>query len=89
MRPIKRSLATDKTQQTKAEGDAKAKVIAAEAEAKQKEIAVQAEAEANKKINESVTQTTIDYVLAQARKDKGWVTVQGSGATIVDQDKGK
>ena len=77
-----------KTQQTKAEGDAKAKVIAAEAEAKQKEISAQADAEANKKINESVTQTTIDYMLAQARKDKGWVTVQGSGATVVDPNKG-
>lgn len=76
-----------KTQKTKAEGDASAKVVQAEADAKQKAISAQAEADANKKINDSVTQTTIDYMLAQARKDKGWVTVQGNGATIVDKDK--
>lgn len=76
-----------KTQKTKAEGDASAKVVSAEADAKTKQIAAQAEADANKKINDSVTQTTIDYMIAQARKDKGWVTVQGNGGVIVDKDK--
>lgn len=76
-----------KTQKTKAEGDASAKVVSAEADAKTKQIAAQAEADANKKINDSVTQTTIDYMIAQARKDKGWVTVQGNGGIIVDKDK--
>lgn len=76
-----------KTQKTKAEGDASAKVVQAEADAKTKQITAQAEAEANKKINDSVTQTTIDYMIAQARKDKGWVTVQGNGGVIVDKDK--
>ncbi len=75
------------TQKTKAEGDANAQVVKAEADAKAKSIAAQATADANKKINDSVTQTTIDYMEAQARQTHGWVTVQGNGATITNQDK--
>lgn len=84
---IKKNELDAQAQKTKAEGDAKAKIIAAEADAQAKQIAAQATADANKKINDSVTQTTIDYMLAQARQDKGWVTVQGNGSTIVDQKK--
>lgn len=84
---IKKNELDAQAQKTKAEGDAKAKIIAAEADARAKAIAAQATADANNKINSSVTQTTIDYMEAQARQQHGWVTVQGNGSTIVDSTK--
>jgi len=72
------------TQKTKAEGDASAQAIKAQGDAKAKDIAAQATADANKKINDSVTDKTINYMEAQARQTHGWVTVQGNGATITD-----
>lgn len=65
-----------KTKQTQADADAKAKITKADAQAK-----------ANDKINNSITDKTIQYMEAEARKQHGWVTVQGSGSTIVDQNK--
>lgn len=58
---------------SKAEADAKAKILAAEAEAK-----------SNKLIADSISQDLINMKIAEARLKNGWVTIQGSGATIVD-----
>lgn len=57
-----------------------------QADAKAYEITKQAEAEAaaNKKIAESVTENLIKYEEAQARKEHGWVTVNGANAVIKD-----
>lgn len=74
-----------KSQQTKAEGDAKAKTIAAEADAKATIAKADATAKANEKINNSITDKTIQYMTAQARQSHGWVEVQGAGSTIVDK----
>lgn len=67
----------------KAELEAKTKETQAQADANAKLTAADAEAQANDKINNSVTDTTIKYMEAQARKDHGWVTVQG-GQPIVN-----
>lgn len=65
-----------KTKQTQADADAQATITKADAQA-----------QANQKINDSVTDKTIAYMEAQARQTHGWVTVQGSGSTIVDSSK--
>lgn len=64
-----------KTKQTQADADAMAQITKADAEAT-----------ANKKINDSVTDTTIAYMEAQARQKFGWVTTQ-TGQAIVDAQK--
>lgn len=71
----------------KAELEAKTKQTQADAEAKATITKADAQAQANDKINNSVTDKTIQYMEAQARQQHGWVTVQGSGSTIVDSNK--
>lgn len=65
-----------------AENDAKVKVTQAKADAEKQKIAAEAEAEANKKISNSITQKLVDYELAQARKEHGWITTQGANAVV-------
>lgn len=79
----KRAELEAKSKQTQAEAEKKAAVTKAEGDAKSKELAAEAEAEANKKINDSITDKTIQYNEMQARQKFGWVTVQG-GQPIVD-----
>lgn len=52
----------------------------AEIEAQIKVVEAKAEAEANKAIAESITPEMIDYMEAEARKEHGWVAVQGGTA---------
>lgn len=79
----KRAELEAKSRQTKAEAKKKAAITKAEGQAKSKELAAEAEAEANKKINDSITDKTIDYMNAEARLKHGYVTVKG-GQPIVD-----
>ncbi|EER75632.1 SPFH domain-containing protein [Weissella paramesenteroides] len=72
------------TKNTQAEADAKAAKTKAKGEADATIEKANAQAEANKKINDSVNDKTIQYMEAEARKQHGWVTVQGSNGTIVD-----
>ncbi|MFT8556655.1 SPFH domain-containing protein [Liquorilactobacillus hordei] len=71
----------------RAELEAKSKQIKAEAAAKAKLTRADATAQANEKINNSVTDKTIQYMEAQARLKHGWVTTQGNGSVITDQTK--
>ena len=72
------------TRQTQAEAEAKAAKTKAQGEADATIEKANATAEANAKINDSVTDKTIQYMEAEARKSHGWVTVQGASGTIVD-----
>lgn len=67
-----------------AKKDADVKVAKAEADAKSVKIAAEAEADANKKLANSISQSLIDYKLAEARANWGWVTVQGADTAVVD-----
>lgn len=79
----KRAELEAKSKQTQAEAEKKATITKAEGDAKSKEVAANAEAEANKKINDSITDKTIKYKEMQARQAHGWVEVQG-GQPVVD-----
>lgn len=72
----------------KAQLEAETKQTQADADAKAKRTSAQAEADANDKINNSITDKTIEYMEAQARKDHGWVISQGGNA-IVDGRENK
>ena len=72
------------TKQTQAKADADAAQTKAEGEAKATIARANAQAEANEKINASVTDKTIQYMEAEARKSHGWVTVQGANGVIAD-----
>ena len=72
------------TKQTQAKADADAAQTKAEGEAKATVARANAQAEANEKINDSVTDKTIQYMEAEARKSHGWVTVQGANGVIAD-----
>lgn len=67
------AIAQGEADKAKAEADAAVTVTNAEAEAK-----------ANKIISESITQELIDMTEAEARKEHGWVTVQGADTVIAD-----
>ena len=56
----------------------------AQAEADVKVIEAQAEAEANKILSESITPELIQMTEAEARKEHGWVTVQGADVVAVE-----
>ena len=75
------------TKNTQAEADAKAAKTKAQGEADATVEKANAQAEANKKINDSVTDKTIQYMEAEARKSHGWLTTQGVNSAIVDQTK--
>lgn len=49
-----------------------------------KVIEAQAEAEANKILSESITPELIQMTEAEARKEHGWVTVQGADVVAVE-----
>lgn len=70
----------------KAKLDAETKKTQADAQAYEITKKAEAEAEANKKIANSVTDNLIKYEEAQARKEHGWVTVNGANAVIKDGD---
>lgn len=72
------------TKNTQAEADAKAAKTKAKGEADATIEKANAQAEANKKINDSVNDKTIQYMEAEARKTHGWLTTQGASGTIVD-----
>lgn len=71
----------------KAESDAKVKETNAKAAAKAKEIEAEAEAKANKKVADSITDKLIQNKLAEARKEHGWVTVQGGTPVVTTDNK--
>lgn len=60
----------------------------AESEAAIKVIEAQAEADSNRIISESITPELIQMTEAEARKEHGWVTVQGADTVIADANAG-
>lgn len=76
------AIAQGEADKAKAEADAEVARINAEAAAEQTRIAAQAEADANKMLNDSITENLIDMKEAEARLEHGWVTVQGADAVI-------
>ena len=62
------------TAKIKAKNEADIKILKAEAEAK-----------ANKVISNSITDELIRMTEAEARKEHGWVTVQGANAVVTDK----
>ncbi|MDH6365086.1 regulator of protease activity HflC (stomatin/prohibitin superfamily) [Enterococcus sp. PF1-24] len=68
----------------KAKLDSETTKTQADANAYEVTKAAEAEAEANRKIAESITDELIRYEEAQARKEHGWVTVNGAGTVVTD-----
>lgn len=58
------------------------KLLQAEADAKAKQIAADAEASANRTIANSLTDELLKMMEMEARKEHGWVTVQGADAIV-------
>lgn len=73
------------TEQKKAEIEAQTKLIKAENDAAVKVMQAQAEAESNKLISESITDELIRMKEAEARKEHGWVEVQGVDAVVKEK----
>lgn len=69
---------------TKAQADAEKTKIKAEADAEKTRIAAEAQAKANKELSSSITDELIRMKEAEAHYKNGWVTVQGTGTTVVD-----
>lgn len=69
----------------KAKLDAETKKTQADAQAYEVTKAAEAEAEANRKIADSVTDELIRYEEAQARKEHGWVTVNGANTVVTEE----
>lgn len=74
-------------EQETAKVEAQTKLIKAQNEAEIKITKAKAEAEANQLISKSITKELIDMELAEARKEHGWITVNGSDAVIADTTK--
>lgn len=72
-----------KAEQEKVKVEAETKLIKAQNEADIKVLEAEAEAKANKLKSESITKELIQMKEAEARFKHGWVTVQGSDATVV------
>lgn len=72
-------------EQEKIKVEADTKLIKAQADAKVKLEQAKAEAESNKIISESITENLIKMTEAEARKEHGWVTVQGADAVVTDK----
>ena len=70
----------------KAKLDAETKKTQADAKAYEVTKQAEAEAEANKRIAASVTENLIKYEEAQARKEHGWVTVNGAEAVVTKDE---
>jgi len=84
-----RVTALQKKQQAQAEQEtakveAETKLIQAENDATVKIAEAQGEAEANRLKSESITDELIRMTEAEARKEHGWVTVQGADSVITD-----
>lgn len=79
------AIAQGEADKAKAEADAEVARINAEAAAEQTRIAAQAEADANKMLNDSITENLIDMKEAEARLEHGWVTVQGADAVVAGE----
>lgn len=58
------------------------KLLQAEADAKAKQIAADAEASANRTISNSLTDELLKMMEMEARKEHGWVTVQGADTVV-------
>ena len=69
---------------TKAQADAEKTKIKAEADAEKTRIAAEAQAKADKELSSSITDELIRMKEAEAHYKNGWVTVQGTGTTVVD-----
>lgn len=87
-----RVTALQKKQQAQAEQEtvkveAQTSLIRAKNEAEIKVTEAKAEAEANKVKSESITEELIRMTEAEARKNHGWVTVQGADAVIADNQE--
>lgn len=72
-------------EQEKIKVQAETQLIQAQADAKVKLEQAKAEAESNKIISESITDNLIKMTEAEARKQHGWVTVQGADAVVTDK----
>lgn len=70
--------------QEKIKVEAETKLIQAENEAAVKIKQAEAEAESNRLKSSSITEELIKMTEAEARKEHGWITVQGSDAVVVD-----
>lgn len=73
-----------KQEQEKQKILAETKIIEAQGEADAAIARAEGEAEANRLISESLTPELLEQMEMEARIEHGWVTIQGSGATIVD-----
>lgn len=82
----KTELAKAETDKAVAEAKAEIAKVNAQSEADVKLIQAQAEGEANRILAESITSELIQMMEAEARKEHGWVTVQGAG-TVVSSEK--
>lgn len=78
------AIARAETDKTIAAAEAEVLIIQAEAEAEMVIIRAEAEAEANRIIAESITPELISMMEAEARKEHGWVTVNGAGSVVTD-----
>lgn len=72
-------------EQERVKVEAETKLIQAENEASIKVKQAQAEAEANKVISQSITDELIRMTEAEARKQHGWVEVQGADAVVKEK----
>lgn len=75
-----------KAEQERVKVEVETQLIQAEGEAKVKIKKAEGEAKANKVLSESITDELIRMKEAEARKEHGWVTVQGAG-TVVTENK--
>lgn len=73
-----------KQEQEKQKILAETKIIEAQGEADAAIARAEGEAKANKLISDSLTPELLEQMEMEARIAHGWVTIQGSGATIVD-----
>ena len=76
-----------KQEQEKQKILAETKIIEAQGEADAAIARAEGEAKANKLISDSLTPELLEQMEMEARIEHGWVTIQGSGATIVDAKK--
>ena len=74
----------NETKLLQAQAEAEKKVIEAQAAADAKLIAAKAEAEANKTIAGSITENLLKFEEMEARKEHGWVTVQGASTVVTN-----
>ena len=73
-----------KLEQEKQKILAETKIIEAQGEADAAVAKAEGEAKANKLISDSLTDELLEQMEMEARKEHGWVTIQGAGNTIVD-----